>query len=127
MKYWLLLLMSLPLGAQEKRSIPVRVEEVTVVPSKHGVNNIQMVKAAIPMGKDHKDIKLWMMCSDFYPHCYPLRPGQTYNTWAINEGELGYEECETDHGQNFCVSMNGAFDGKKVTTIYVMGLVKEER
>jgi hypothetical protein len=123
---WVALLVTASVSAQEqKRPIPIYVDQVTVVPSVHGRNNIQTVAATMALPLPQK-VKLWLVCTDANPHCYPLRAGQTYQTWAVNEGELGYEECP-DLGDNFCVSIPGTFNGKKMSTIYIMGIVKEKK
>ena len=113
-----------------KRPIPIRVDEVTVVPTIHGRNNVQLVKAVLPMGViAGEDAKLWLTCNDAFPGCIPLRPGMVYWGKAINPGETGFASCTTMGADNetvFCVRIHTSDEmrDEEQLVVYSMGFAK---
>ncbi len=113
----------------KKRPIPIRVDEVTVMPTPDGHHNVQMVKAAFPMSAIGKpDVQVWLMCNDVNSTCYPLRPGQLYWGTAINPGEEGYSSCyPADNSSSFCTQIHGTYEGEEKLVVYVLGIADEKQ
>jgi hypothetical protein len=113
----------------KKRPIPIRMDEVTVLPTPDGHHNVQMVKGAFPMNAiGQPDVPVWLMCNDVNSTCYPLRPGQLYWGTAINLGEEGYSSCyPADNSDSFCTQIHGTYEGEEKLVVYVMGVAKREQ
>lgn len=116
-------------ASSKKRPIPIRVDEVTVVPTPDGRHNLQMVKAAFPLNAIGKpDVPVWLMCNDVDATCYPLRPGQVYWGTAINPGEKGFSSCyPADNSSSFCTQIHGQYGGEEKLVVYIMGIAKGEQ